>query len=543
MKAVLFVKLVMMSDTHYISRRMLCNPDNRLWLNQIEVTEQALKQAAEEDTDTIIISGDLTDDGDLYSNEDFVELLRDLKSKGKNVYVIFATHDFHHHRAYVRMKDDTPAQFNSRPWEMPYYKEGSISYHDYVKDEFKGLSEEECTPKLVRSVTPEELWEMYREFGPDQAYSVFEPDFSYCIDLDEKTRVLMLNDIFRNEEALADISASFTPGCFRWMEKMIAEAKRDGKFIFAVSHHPLIPVVPAHRLMTGPRNLRTPYTAHILADMGINLAFTGHTHATDVGYACSDAGNYICDIATPSVRFFPPYYRMLDLDGLNGKLSYRMVEIKKPETMKIDKESLYEFYRKDMYDEYYRDICGKNNFIGKKLRKLKVGDVYFLFRGAAKLTKEEYNEVKDMKMFDYVFGLVLNMMEGKSEYEPGSAGYKLGIGIAAVVDSVVDAQPFKDLRKSVFKGYTAFEVIEPLLFTNGASNKDDTIDFTKGPVEKFKTQPAKSHMGPVLMAVLSILVIILSPLAPVGSLALYFSKIAKKNRQLKDSPAKIMYRY
>ena len=76
------MKFVMMSDTHYISRRMIADKSDAETMLQPAVTEQALRQAAE-NADTIIISGDLTDDGDRPSHEDFIKLLRELKAQGK----------------------------------------------------------------------------------------------------------------------------------------------------------------------------------------------------------------------------------------------------------------------------------------------------------------------------------------------------------------------------------------------------------------------------------------------------------------------------
>ncbi|MCR5522203.1 MAG: metallophosphoesterase [Clostridia bacterium] len=532
------MKFVMMTDTHYISRRMICGDDYRDALNDIAVTEQALRQAAKEDCDTIIITGDLTDDGDIYSHEDFVELLKEIKATGKRICVFFATHDFHHHRAYVRKKGDSPVQFKSLPWEMPYFDEKTCNFHDYVKDEFSDLSEEECRPQLVRAASPEEIWKMYYDFGPAQAYSVHESDFSYCVDLDENNRCLMLNDIFRNEEALEDISASFTPDCLRWIERMISEAKRDGKYIFACSHHPFIPAVPAHRLMAGLRNLRSPYTVHMLADMGIDLVFSGHTHLADVDFARSAKGNLIFNVATPSVRFFPPVYRMIDLDGEKGVINYSCVEVRKTPEIITEENTLYNYYRNRMYNEYYNSICGKDNFIGKLLRKLKIKNVRFLFRNA-KLTKEEYSSVKDMKFFDFVMGLALDMLEGASNNPPGSAGWKLGMGLAAFADSLINSFPFVDLKKKLLQGYSVTEIIEPLLYNSGYSNIGGTVKYREEPAAAPETGRPHSCAGPVIMAVLCILAIILSPLMPLIFTALIILKAAgkhKKNRQADIGP-------
>ena len=45
-------------------------------------------------TDIVVLAGDTTRDGEIESHKEFIEMLRDLKKRGKRVYVITATHDF-----------------------------------------------------------------------------------------------------------------------------------------------------------------------------------------------------------------------------------------------------------------------------------------------------------------------------------------------------------------------------------------------------------------------------------------------------------------
>ena len=48
----------------------------------------------DDSTDIVLLSGDTTHNGELDSHAEFIEMLRDLKKRGKRVYVITATHDF-----------------------------------------------------------------------------------------------------------------------------------------------------------------------------------------------------------------------------------------------------------------------------------------------------------------------------------------------------------------------------------------------------------------------------------------------------------------
>lgn len=536
------MKFAMLSDTHYISRRMLCDKDDKEVLLKISATEQALNQAAEK-FDTIIISGDLTDEGDRASHEDFIELLRSLKNRGKKIYVIFATHDFHHHRAFVRKHGDTKAQFESCPWEKPYFDPNGVRYKDYVKPEYRNRSEEECTPKLVEACTPEELWDMYREFGRDSAISADEGSFSYCVDLDENTRCLMLNDIFRNEEALHDISATYTPSCFRWIKSMIDLAEKEGKFIFVCSHHPFMPSVPLHRLGTGVRNLRTPEAGHTLADMGINLAFTGHTHISCVNFLESEKGNLMCNVMTPSTCFYPPSYRKVELDGLNGRISYELEDVEIPQGTNIDEPTLREHFYKLFYKDYFREYTNIKPPFNKIVADGRVKDIFFPFRRKAGLTQAEYDRLKDKKLFDLVTDVIFNMVTGDGSFTPETPEYRLLMTAAAFADSVIDAQPFKDIRRKVFEGYTARETVEAMLFKNGVSDNKAEFDFTVRPEKTVQTPEFTSCAGDIIMTVLCILAVPVSLLIPpVISVGLPVKTVLKKIK-LKKNPAEPIRKY
>lgn len=538
------MKFAVLSDTHYISRRMIADPDNKELMLQPAVTEQAVMQAAEE-SDILLITGDLTDLGDRYSHEDFSDFLRKVKSQGKKIYVIFATHDFNHHKAYTR-KFGEKVRYKFEPWSQPWFNsEKNICWHNYVTDEFADLSEEECAPQLVESLCPEKIWEIYREFGPDDAYSVHESSFSYCIDLDESTRCLMLNDSFRNEECLKDKSASYSPSCFRWIEQMYNEAKRDGKFIFVCTHHPLVPPAPAYRIGAGKENrdMRSPVPGHTLADMGINLAFTGHTHFCDVGYVKSEKGNLLCDITVPSTRFYPPAYRIVDLDGNAGKIKYNCTYITTPQGFEIEESSLLEHYHRGMYKEYYGYITDSNAALKKILDNVKIKDVYFLVKNKARLSESEFNGIKDTKIFDLIIEIAFNMLIGDGKYTPDTPEYKFMMALCAKLDSIIDTQPFVDIRKKYLAGYSVSQVIEPMLYNNSVSDREAELDFTEMPEDSIEAPVYTSHAGEAVMGFVYAAAILFSALYPAAAAVGIPLLTIRKKINLKKNPAEPTYKY
>ncbi len=493
---------------------MIADKTDKELMLQPAVTEAAVLQAAE-NCDVLFISGDLTDSGDSFSHEDFSAFLRKVKQGGKKIYVIFATHDFHHQKAYVR-KYGEKIKYKSEPWNRPWFDIEKADWKKLVKDEFSSLPEDELIPGLVPALSPEEIWETYREFGPDEAYSVNEASFSYCLDLDEKTRCLMLNDIFRNEEAQKDKSPTYTPSCLRWVKQMYDEAKRDGKFIFICSHHPMLPAVPAHRLGAGKENrdMRSPAVGHMLADMGFNLAFTGHSHFCDVGYLRSDSGNILWDITTPGVRFYPPAYREIELDGESETVTYNCRYVNTDENTAIEEKTLFEHYHNTFYRNYYNSVTGSNPAVKKLMDRLTVKDIYFLVRGKARLTAEEYAKIKDLKVFDLIIETAFNMLIGDGAYTPDTPEYRILMPLSAILDSIIDTQPFVDVKNKYLGGYSVAEIIEPMLFNNSAPDREGTLELTKLPEPRMKTPVYTSHAGDMLMGIIYVFALALSLLAP-----------------------------
>lgn len=536
------MRFAMMSDTHYISRRMITDKTDKELMLQPAVTEAAILQASV-NCDVLFIVGDLTDRGDLFSHEDFAAFLHKVKQNGTKIYVIFATHDFHHHKAYVR-KHGEKTEYNTQPWESPWFDAEKADWRKLAKDEFSSLPEEELIPGLVPALSPEEIWEMYREFGPDEAYSVHESDFSYCLDIDDNTRCLMLNDIFRNEEALKDKSPTYSPSCLRWIKQMYDEAKKDGKYIFICSHHPMLPAVPAHRIGAGKENrdMRSPAVGHMLADMGFNLAFTGHSHFCDVGYLRSDSGNLLWDITTPSVRFYPPAYREIDLDGSNGSVTYNCRYIDAVENTPTEQKTLFEHYHKVFYNNYYNMITGSNTAVKKLMDRLNVKDIYFLVKGKAKLTAEEYKSVRDMKLFDLVIEAAFNMLIGDGGFTPDTPEYRILMSVCAMLDSIIDTQPFVNVKDRYLCGYSVSEVIEPMLFNNSVPDRAGTLDLTELPLPRTETSSYTSHAGDLLMGLIYFLALVLSPLMPLAvAVALPVLTLKKKKNAKKHQGP--FYRY
>ena len=96
------------TDLHYYANekigssgdlyKLKCDLDQKCMAESGAIIDSAFRSLCEDnDTEIVLISGDLTFDGEKQSHDALVEKLADLKANGKRVFTTFATHDFYMH--------------------------------------------------------------------------------------------------------------------------------------------------------------------------------------------------------------------------------------------------------------------------------------------------------------------------------------------------------------------------------------------------------------------------------------------------------------
>lgn len=268
------LKLTVIADTHYYSRKLgytgrayelRSDSDQKCLAETSDIVDAAFRKIASSDTDAVLIAGDLSNDGERISHEEFREKLREL-AKSKPVYVITATHDW--------CCDGNPRRFD-----------GDNVYHD------------------VDVLSPEELRDFYCEFGPRQAVSEYFTHLgtsSYAIDLSDNVRLLALND-----DQSGQGGAGFSEEHFRWIEKQLSDAKDKGMAVIGMQHHLLLRHV--HPMISGGgMSVRDDeYVAARLADAGLKYSFVGHSHMTDVARITTPSGNTLSEVNVGSLCGYP----------------------------------------------------------------------------------------------------------------------------------------------------------------------------------------------------------------------------------------------
>lgn len=338
------------------------------------------KLAADREIDTIIIAGDLTQNGEYESHISFLKDLEMLKAAGKRILLISARHDF----------NDSPKA--------------------YIGD----------TPVTVKGTKRTELREMYNDYGYSEALAVDEISYTYVARLCEGVRLLAIN--CDGDDKCKGCIDDRLKG---WIYEQLKEAKNAGDKVIAMQHYPLIPQQPVFDLVGDARLKDWRSIAAFLADNGVNLIFTGHMHAQSIKRFTSENGNSIIDVQTSSTIGYPAMYRTCTVTG--NRIDIKSIDV--PEfTMKdgtfVDKE-----YFKRQFSQMIPNKLGQLLKDGKAEQ---TGIQKFLLKSARSLTFGKAarlvgigasEELKKMRITDFAVMIVLPLFGGDPEFGPGTPVY------------------------------------------------------------------------------------------------------------------------
>ena len=516
------LKLNVISDIHYYSKetgvtgkgfeKENAKTPNDL-LNCEEILTSLMNQLAEDESEIVLVSGDVTTMAEREAHEGVIKLLRSLKERGKRVYVITATHDYH--------DGDVTRRYNG--------------------------DEAETVPAVKR----DELWDMYYEFGPEEAIAVHRESMSYVVQLCDGYRLFALNDDSNRKNG-----AGFSDECFEWITEQIKDAEKNGQFIIPMTHHPMLSPSPFYTIIGGG-NLMKDADQRIdqFTEMGLHYMFTGHTHMQDISYKVTENGKVFYDITTAAAVGYPANFRQVTFLPAEGKIDVNTVDV----NCDINGRKLQDHLEDKFFGMIRRviDAAGKDipelarlatafsvkekliykigwiiKPFAKILSKLKIGTVAKLVKKESGLKKSDYAHIKDEKVVDFIVSLVRNLYGGDSPYSPDTAEYKITMGILAVIDSILKLFGIK--ISSILKGATSVQsLVEPLLYNPGICDAKAVLNLYGNlpPKEGPKSNFIKSNKGLGVVVGLALTVIIFLPiilLLLLGGFAVNQIKYGKK---------------
>ena len=460
------------SDIHYYDKstgtsgkayeRALSKSQKFLAESGVILEDCFARLAADTQSDIILVSGDVTSEGEKAAHHGVINLLRKLKEAGKKVYVLTATHDY---------KQDCLAR--------GYKGDDNITVPAYKR---------------------EELFELYREFGPDEAIAVHKKSMSYIVQLADDYRLFALND-----DSNLNGASGFSDECFDWILKQAEDARKNNQFIITMTHHPVVTPSPFYTtisegdMMGGYKQRREQ-----LSDAGISFIFTGHTHMQDIASVKLDNGKTFYDITTASTIGFPGTYRKLVCDKNSNRIEVSTVDFAKESTLTINGLPLYEAMENQFFGmirgildaaandaDKFASMVGAMSIkesTGKKLgivikpvakyfNNLTVGKV------AAKADKKRGGNIcarmseaeKNERVVDFIVSLVAHLFGGDAPYTPDTPQYAATMHVLEKIDSILKVLHI-DIGKFLKGAKNVRTLVEPLLYNNDLCDREAVID-------------------------------------------------------------------
>lgn len=524
------LKIQFITDTHYFSRKL--GTEGKAYDNAESKSQKVIKDSdlvikagfdmlcEDKSTDIVVLAGDTTKDGDLESHKEFIEMLYDLKARGKRVYVITATHDY-------RWKGIASGFDGDNEIEVPAVEER----HD--------------------------LWDMYYDFGPNEAISYHRESMCYVVQLAPGYRLFALNDD-TNYKPEGESGSGYSDDCMKWILEQLEDAKKNDQYVIAMTHHPMISPSPFYSIIgKGDMQRNHETTREIFADAGLSCMLTGHTHVHDISVITTKKGNKFYDISCGAMGGCPPTMRTVTFDPKNAKIDVDTVMITDVPGLDTNGKPFDEYMRGFFFGMIGEVIWAMGNDIdrlaemapsfsipgekvkklawiikpiGKFLNKLTFKKMWKLCKKECGLKKSDIADIADNKVVDFILELVQNLYCGDSPYGPDTREYKLTCGILNVIDSFLDTIHLS-IGKFLKGATTVRSLVEPLLWNSGYCDAKATLplypiydDENPAPASAFEEKEfvdtvKQSKKGPLVLLLLVLIVILVLALV-VGLVAL-----------------------
>ena len=286
------MKICVISDTHYYPLNYVSDcedyktyvgGDPKMLAESGAILDSALDMIKADQPDLVLISGDLTKDGEKQGHQELAKKLQKIEDEtDAEVFVINGNHDIYNYQDSCTFENGkkeqatttTPADFKEIYANFGYNGEHDAQY--YTPPEGKQAG------GLSYSVTVGD----YVIIGIDSGR--YSPDADTGMDTNEHITA-------------GRIDTSLLP----WVKKQVENAIAAGKTPIGLMHHGLVP----H--FSKEAELLSEYVvddwqemATTLADAGMRYIFTGHMHANDIAEYTSVSGNTIYDLETGSLAAY-----------------------------------------------------------------------------------------------------------------------------------------------------------------------------------------------------------------------------------------------
>lgn len=290
-------RLLVFTDPHLLSPALVVNPgqpytdainSNNKMIDLGDPIMQALVDTILAIKPTaVLVSGDMTKDGERRSHQDVASYLAQLRQAGIGVYVIPGNHDVN-------------------------------------SDEAKGYYG--STTRKVTTPSSSEFAIIYADMGYNQALERDTNSLSY---LAEPIPGLWLIAVDDNMTVQRDTDRSInangiTLSTRNWIFEKADQGRQQGKQVMAMMHHQLVEHFDDQDRLVGDATVSDAATLRQqMIDHGIRLLLTGHMHIGNITTQFNEARtDSLVEVTTGSPLTYPCQFRLIDVSADRGTFSF-----------------------------------------------------------------------------------------------------------------------------------------------------------------------------------------------------------------------------
>ncbi|MBF2423211.1 metallophosphoesterase [Listeria welshimeri] len=338
------LSIIETTDVHYFAPSLTDNGaafkqyvaagDGKQLAYSDEITDAFLEDVEAKKTDVLIISGDLTNNGEKTSHKELAKKLAQVEKAGTQVFVVPGNHDI------------------NNPWARKFEKDKQLP---------------------TDTITPTDFSKIYGDFGYKDAISSDDFSLSYLAAPSSKVWLLMLDTaIYKTnmQQGTPTTEGGLTTGTLDWVKECSALAEKNGAKLIPVMHHNL-----TNHSDVIQRGFTINYNQQVIDTLtagNMEFSLSGHIHTQNIRTAKSTDGKEITDIVTNALSVYPHKYGNITYSAKNKNFTYQSqkldIESWAKEHGKTDK-NLLNFDQFD-YDTFY------NSGYDKAIMDLMTSDAY-----------------------------------------------------------------------------------------------------------------------------------------------------------------------
>lgn len=308
------LKLIIATDIHYLASELtdrgsgfvhsMEHGDGKVTNYIWEITDAFVEEVLNERPDAVILSGDLSYNGEKASHIELAEKLSKIEDAGIPVLVIPGNHDINNNSA-ARMEDGQryPAEKTS----------------------------------------PEEFEQIYLAMGYDDAVSRDPNSLSYMYQISDSTRLLMLDTCQYDGEA--QVGGMIDTDTYEWIDSQLEAAFEEGINVIPVAHHNLL---EESRIYSSDCTIEhnEALVERLEGWETIPLFLSGHLHVQHFANSDDVSEQGVWEVVTSSLAVPPCQYGVLYFGETDRSFQYhtQVVDMEKwAEIRGIEDENLLHF--------------------------------------------------------------------------------------------------------------------------------------------------------------------------------------------------------